>query len=68
MYIILRENLPSGAVADLSITINAEMSLTIMGPRDVAFSETPKIDPPQTADPRCNWWLTGNFLLNVSCE
>lgn len=51
MYIILRENLPSGAVADLSITINPEMSLTIMGPRDVAFSETPKIDPPQTADP-----------------
>lgn len=68
MFIILRENLPSGAVADLSITINPEMSLTIMGQSDVAFSETPQIDPPQTAGPRCNWWLTGNFLLNVSCE
>lgn len=43
--------------ADLSITINREMSLPLMGPWDVAFSEKPHIDLPQV------FCAAGDFAL-----
>lgn len=44
-----------GTAADLSITINREMSLPIMETWDVAFSEKPLINPPQAAVLQCSW-------------
>lgn len=43
------------------------MSLPLMGPGDVPFSDKSLINFPQDAAFQYSWWRSVNLLLNVSC-